>query len=255
MSFLKTAAAIHDISGYGKCSLTVVLPILSAAGIETSVMPTAVLSTHTGSCFNNYYCQDLTEGMKRFTEHWETINPSFGAIYSGYLGSYEQIDIVRRFIDRYKKENTLVLVDPVLGDDGSLYPLYTEKMVEEIEKLCLEADIIVPNITEAALLTGREYKEPPHSKQYINGLVLDLAEKFGTDVVLTGVSFDEKTLGAAAFDKRLKKIEYLSNSRVEDCSTVREIFLQAFCCAEYCAERIYSFRQSLRLILCREVPN
>ena len=116
----KRVAAIHDLSGFGKCSLTVALPILSAAGIETSALPTAILSTHTGGILGYTY-RDLTEDMRPFMKHWKELDIRFDAVYSGFLGSFEQLDIVKEFFSLFKREDNLILVDPVMGDNGELY--------------------------------------------------------------------------------------------------------------------------------------
>ena len=155
----KRAAAIHDLSGVGKCSLTVILPILSAAGIECAALPTAVLSTHTGG-FGEVVCRDLTEDMLPIARHWRREHIGFDALYSGYLASYQQIGLVRETFGLLRGSRTLVMVDPVMGDDGRLYSLYTPEMARGMADLCACADIIVPNLTEAAILLGRDYR--PH---------------------------------------------------------------------------------------------
>jgi Pyridoxal/pyridoxine/pyridoxamine kinase len=195
----KRIAAIHDISCFGRCSLTVALPILSAAGVETSVMPTAVLSTHTGG-FEGYTFRDLTEDLLPIAAHWCALGLHFDAIYTGFLGSFEQIDIVSKVIDAIRSADTLVLVDPVMADNGRLYGLFPESFPSGMRVLCAKADVIVPNITEAALLTGQPYREGPYEPAYIEGLLARLAELGAGRVVLTGVYFDDKQLGAAVYD-------------------------------------------------------
>lgn len=153
MSHAKRVAAIHDLSGYGKASLTVVIPTLSAMGIEVCPLPTALLSTHTG--IPGFTFLDLTAEMRKIIAHWKSLNLSFDAIYSGFLGSPEQIEIVSNFIDEFRTKDTLVLVDPVLGDDGALYSTMNQEMVGKMRELVKKADIVKPNLTEAALLTGR----------------------------------------------------------------------------------------------------
>lgn len=125
----KRVAAIHDLSGFGKCSLTVALPILSAAGIETSALPTAILSTHTGGILGYTY-RDLTEDMRPFMKHWKELDIRFDAVYSGFLGSFEQLDIVKEFFSLFKREDNLILVDPVMGDNGELYKIFTPKFAK-----------------------------------------------------------------------------------------------------------------------------
>lgn len=203
----KRAAAIHDISGFGKCSLTVALPILSAAGIETAVMPTAVLSTHTGG-FDGFTYRDLTGDLRAFAAHWKTLGLEFDAIYSGFLGSFGQVEIVSDFIDMFKRPETTVLVDPAMADDGKMYTVFTKDFAAEMARLCAKADIIVPNMTEAAFLLGEDYVERPYTRQYIEALLHRLSGLGPSHVVLTGVMFDEERLGAASFDQSTGEISY-----------------------------------------------
>lgn len=148
-------AAIHDLSGFGRSSLTVVIPILSAMGIQVCPLPTAVLSTHCG--YKGFKMADLTDKMREFIEHWKTLNIHFDAIYSGFLGSPEQIEIVKDFIHSFKQKKQLVVVDPVMADDGQLYSVYDKKMVNEMISLVGYSDVITPNLTEAAFLLGEKY--------------------------------------------------------------------------------------------------
>lgn len=213
MNPLKRVAAIHDISGVGKCSLTVALPIISAAGVECSVMPTAVLSTHTGG-FNNFTFRDLTDDMYPIAKHWQSEGIHFDAFYSGYLGSLGQIDIVRDIFEMFRTPDTLVVVDPAMADNGSLYSLFTFDHVKGMAKLCAHADIIVPNRTEAAFMLDREYRDGPMTKEETLKLLKALAELGSKKVVLTGVAFGKDDLGAACYDSRTGMAEYLSSERV-----------------------------------------
>lgn len=206
-------AAIHDISGFGKCSLTVALPILSAAGIETSVIPTAILSTHTGG-FEGYTYRDLTEDVLPIFRHWESLGLEFDAGYSGFLGSAEQLAIVSEIFAAMKARGALIVVDPVMADHGALYPTFDTEFPMGMRGLCERADVIVPNITEAALMLGEEYREGPYTTEYIERLMLKLAELPEKLAVLTGVTFDEDKLGAAVIDVKTKKIEYAMSRRV-----------------------------------------
>ncbi len=203
----KRVAAIHDISGFGKCSLTVALPIISAAGIEVAVIPTAVLSTHTGG-FEGYTYRDLTDDMRPMAKHWETLGIEFDAIYSGFLGSFEQIAIVKDFIDTFRKKGSVVLVDPAMADNGAMYPVFDMKFAKEMAGLCAKADIIVPNMTEAAFLLGDEYVDKPYTHEYIDDLLRRLSNMGPSKIVLTGVMFDEERLGAASFDKENGELSY-----------------------------------------------
>ncbi len=149
-------AAIHDLSGFGRTSLSVVIPILSCMGVQPCSLPTAVLSTHTGG-FNNYRFVDLTEQMQAIVDHWKEIGIHFDAIYSGFLGSPRQIDIVENFIHDFSNEDQLILIDPVLGDNGRPYSTMNEEMIVKMRGLIRHADVITPNFTEAAFLLNEPY--------------------------------------------------------------------------------------------------
>lgn len=215
MSMQKTAAAIHDISGLGKCSLTAALPVLSAAGVSVGVLPTAVLSTQTGG-LNEYTYRDLTADMIPFMDHWKKLSVKFDAVYSGFLGSVQQADIVREFVKLFSHDDTLFLCDPAMADNGKLYDTFSEDFIAAMKKLCMCADIIVPNFTEAAMLLGQDYVEPPYTEEYVNNLLESLADIFPARyIVLTGVDFDDKSVGAASFDTKNKIISYALKPRIE----------------------------------------
>lgn len=209
----KRVAAIHDLSGFGKCSLTVALPILSAAGLETSALPTAVLSTHTGG-ISGYTYRDLTEDMLPFMRHWKDLDIRFDAIYSGFLGSFEQLEIVKDFFSLFKRNDNLILVDPVMADNGELYKIFTPEFARGMRSLCEKADIIVPNLTEAALLLDEPYHAGPYTKAYIESVLRQLSQLGPSQVVLTGVYFDENELGAATYDARRDRTEYILSDRI-----------------------------------------
>ena len=153
-------AAIHDMSGFGRCSLTVAIPVLSAMGVQCCPLPTAFLSTHTGG-FQGFTFLDMTEEMPRVAEHWKSLGLTFSAIYSGFLGSERQIGIVADFIREFRTPGTVVVVDPVMGDDGQAYQTYTPAMCGGMARLAELADVITPNATEAAFLLGLDYRELP----------------------------------------------------------------------------------------------
>ncbi|MFW5986165.1 MAG: pyridoxamine kinase [Halanaerobiales bacterium] len=153
---VKRVAAIHDLSGFGRASLTVVIPILSTMGIQTCPLPTSILSTHTGG-FNEFKFVDFTAHMRDDIEHWIELDLKFDSIYSGFLGSREQMHIVADFIGHFRKNCEFVVVDPVMGDDGRLYDTYNREMIEEMRGLITHADIITPNMTEAAFLLAEDY--------------------------------------------------------------------------------------------------
>lgn len=199
--------AIHDISCFGRCSLTVALPIISSAGIECSVIPTAVLSTHTGG-FTGFTYRDLTEDIVPIVDHWETLDLMFDGIYTGFLGSFEQIDIVCGTFDRLRGKDTLTVVDPVMADNGKLYSIFPDNFPQGMKELCSKADVVIPNITEACLLLGEEFVEGPYTEEYISGLLRKLSALGPEKVILTGVYFDNVKLGAAAYDSVKKSIDY-----------------------------------------------
>jgi len=204
---LKRVAAVHDLSGFGKCSLTVALPILSAAGIETSALPTAILSTHTGG-FSGFTYLDTTCEMRPFMKHWQSLDIRFDALYSGFLGSFEQLDIVKDFFDAFRQDDNLILVDPVMADNGELYKIFTPDFALGMREVCQKADIIVPNITEAALLLGEAYQPGPYSEAWIENLLRGLSQLGPKKIVLTGVYMDETDLGAATYDRETGKFAY-----------------------------------------------
>ena len=209
----KRVAAIHDLSGFGKCSLTVALPILSAAGIETSALPTAILSTHTGG-ISGYTYRDLTEDMRPVMKHWKSLDIKFDAIYTGFLGSFEQLDIVKEFFDAFRQEDNLILVDPVMGDNGELYTVFTREFAAGMRMLCQKADIIVPNLTEAALLLDEPYHPGPYTHAYIESLLRKLGALGPQKVVLTGVYCKEDELGAATYDRTTDTIDYVFTQKI-----------------------------------------
>ncbi len=208
----KRVAAIHDISCFGKCSLTVALPIISAAGIECAGIPTAVLSTHTGG-FSGYTFRDLTDDIMPVAAHWKKEGLKFDAVYTGYLGSVEQIDLVCDAVDTFGDEDTMLIVDPVMADHGKLYAGFAQNFPKEMVRLCTKADIITPNITEAALMTDMPYMEAPHSKEYIEQLIDGLRKFAKGKIVLTGVCFEEGQIGAACLEG--EKTEYIFTPHVD----------------------------------------
>ena len=205
--------AIHDISCIGRCSLTVALPIISSAGIETSILPTAILSTHTGG-FTDFTFRDLTQDMLPITKHWQSLDITFSGIYSGYLGSIEQIDIVKTIFQQFQKTANLICVDPVMGDAGVLYNNFSADFPKSMSKLCEVADIIIPNMTEAALLLEIPYKEPPYTAEYIEEILKKLAELGPKMVCLTGVSLSPKQTGAALYVKETTKTIYAFSEKI-----------------------------------------
>lgn len=212
---LRRVAAIHDLSGAGKCSLTIALPMLSALGCETSVLPTAVLSTHTGG-FRSPVYRDLTDDMLPMAEHWKREGACFDALYSGFLGSDAQITVVQEIFRLFREVNPAVkvLVDPVMGDGGRLYKTYTKTMADGMARLCEKADIIVPNMTEAYHLLGETYREGPYDPAEIERMLRALSALGPETVVLTGVHFDEKQIGAACRNRAADTVHVVLHDRV-----------------------------------------
>ena len=193
-------AAIHDLSGYGRCSLSVVLPTLSAMGMECAVMPTAYLSAHTG--FAGFSFLDLTEEMKATQAHWRALSLRFDAVYSGFMGSVDQMELVSEIIREFRTERGFAVVDPVMGDNGRLYPTYTDAMCEGLRRLIEDADVITPNLTEASFLLELPYENLPAGREGAFQMVRALSGQGKRSVVLTGVSDGENTLGAAVYDRK-----------------------------------------------------
>ena len=184
-------AAIHDLSGFGRCALTVILPVISSMGLQAVPIPTALLSTHTGG-FTDMYFEDLTEQMDKIAEHFDALDIKFDAIYTGFLGSEHQIEVVSKFIDRFGTDDCLVFVDPVMGDDGELYSTYTEELANGMKKLCQKADIITPNLTEACFLSGVPYSELRDmsceaAEEFAKMLTDKISEFSPADTVITGL--------------------------------------------------------------------
>ncbi|MDR0857648.1 MAG: pyridoxamine kinase [Oscillospiraceae bacterium] len=211
MQTQKRVLTIQDISAVGRCSITVALPIISAAGIECSVLPTAVLSTHTGG-FEGFTYRDLTSDITPIANHWKSLGLTFDALYTGYLGSFEQIDLVSGIFDDFKAPGGVVIIDPVMADNGVLYGGFSPDFPAAMAKLCAKADVILPNLTEAAFLLGEEYNPAP-DEAYVEGLLKRLLALGAKNVVLTGVSFDADKLGVAAYNGG--KTEYYFTEKID----------------------------------------
>ena len=199
-------AAIHDMSGFGRCSLTVAIPVLSAMGVQCCPLPTAFLSTHTGG-FTGFTFLDMTEEMPKVAAHWQELDLRFHAIYSGFLASERQIGIVSDFIRTFRRSDTLVVIDPVMGDDGKAYQTYTSALCSGMTHLAELADVITPNLTEAAFLLGRPYDQLPQEEAGLQELVRELGVHGRRSVVLTGVSLSPGKTGAMCFDAKTSRTE------------------------------------------------
>jgi len=208
---MKRLVTIQDISCVGKCSLTVALPIISAMGVETAVIPTAVLSTHT--MFNNFTFRDLSSDISLIQKHWKDENIDFDAIYTGYLGSIEQINILKDFFREFKTKNNFIFIDPVMGDNGKLYVGFNQEFALQMKELCKMADIIVPNLTEASYMLQKEYKEN-YTEEEIKELLIELADLGPKQVILTGISFKENELGVMLYNKETKEFSTYFRERI-----------------------------------------
>ncbi len=197
---MKRILTIQDISCVGKCSLTVALPIISAFGVETAVMPTAVLSTHTA--FNNFTFRDLTEDLDEISNTWKKENITFDGLYTGYLGSFKQLEIVSNIFDKFKSDKNFILVDPVMADNGKLYKGFDKDFALRMASLCGKADIIVPNLTEASYMLNVPYVDSGYNKNYIENLLKKLTDLGCKKAVLTGVNFGDGLLGVYGYDSQ-----------------------------------------------------
>lgn len=193
----KKVLTVQDISCVGQCSLTVALPIISACGLETAVLPSAVLSTHTAG-FKGYTFRDLSDDMPEICAHWKKEGISFDAIYTGYLGSEKQIDYVKNIFSSVAAEGCVKVVDPAMADNGSLYPGFDMNFAKAMGSLCACADYVVPNITEAALMTGVEYKTE-YDRAYVDLLLKSLSDIGCKNIILTGISYREGYTGVVCY--------------------------------------------------------
>lgn len=221
----KRILTIQDISCFGQCSLTVALPILSACGIETVILPSAVLSTHTGG-FKGFTFRDLSDDIPKIAAHWKSEGIDFDAIYTGYLGSEKQIDMVTDIFKTLARENAIKIVDPAMADNGKLYYGFDQAYADAMTRLCKHADIVLPNITEACFMTGIEYKEN-YGKEYVNEILAALEKDGMKNIILTGISYDDETTGVII--KIGGKTEYYTHRKIPvGCHGTGDIFASAF---------------------------
>ncbi len=219
---MKRIVTIQDISCVGKCSLTVALPIISAMGVETAILPTAVLSTHT--MFKGFTFRDLTEDIEPIMEHWKKEDFKFDAIYTGYLGSFEQINLMKKLISQFKGKGTKVVVDPCMADNGKLYPGFTPDFAKAMAGLCSSADIIVPNLTEASFMLGVPYVAEGYDKDYVIDLLKKLAALGAKEVVLKGIQFKgdqggllgvKGKIGIASYNSETGKVSWYFHRKMK----------------------------------------
>ena len=221
----KRILTIQDVSCVGQCSLTVALPILSACGIETAILPSAVLSTHTAG-FSGFTFRDLTDDMPAIKAHWEKEGIKFDGIYTGYLGSTKQVGYVKDILDTMGREGAVNIVDPAFADNGKLYPIFDGEYVEAMKTLCPSADILVPNITEACFLSGTEYREE-YDESYIRELLQKLAKLGCPTVVLTGVGYAPDKTGVAVYNDG--ELFYYEHRRIsKGCHGTGDVYASAF---------------------------
>ena len=216
---------IQDISCVGQCSLTVALPILSVCGLETAILPSAVLSTHTAG-FSGFTFRDLADDMPAILDHWKKENIKFQAVYTGYLGSIDQVDYVLDIYSGTKTDSARLIVDPAMADNGALYSIFDMNYVNAMKRLCEKADYLLPNITEACFLTDTEY-QTEYDRAYIDALLNKLTALGCKNVILTGVSYREGTTGVVVYENgeySYYEHPFLPNS----CHGTGDIYASAF---------------------------
>ncbi len=221
----KKILTIQDISCVGQCSLTVALPILSACGLETCILPSAVLSTHTAG-FSGFTFRDLTDDMPEIQKHWQKENIKFQAIYTGYLGSVKQVGYVEDILNTMGTEDCVRIVDPAMADNGKLYSIFNDEYVSAMRGLCKSADILVPNITEACFLADVEYRET-YDEEYIKELLEKLSKLGAKTIVLTGVSYAPEKTGVIVYENG--NIRYYEHDKVsKGCHGTGDVYASAF---------------------------
>lgn len=221
----KKVLTIQDISCVGQCSLTVALPILSVCGLETCILPSAVLSTHTAG-FSGYTFRDLTEDIPAIRAHWVKENISFDAIYTGYLGSEKQVAYITDIFRDNLKPGGLKIVDPAMADHGALYPGFDAAFVKAMAELCKQADYIIPNITEACFLTDTPYQET-YDRAYVDLLLQKLTELGCKNVILSGISYEEGWTGVVVYENG-KYAYYRHEMLPNSCHGTGDIYASAF---------------------------
>lgn len=210
---MKKIAVINDLSGFGKCSLTAAIPVLSVQGVQACPLPTAVLSNQTG--YEDFYCKDLTDSMPSFTEKWQALGAEFDGILTGFVSDIKQVDIITDFCKKFKKDNTLLMVDPVMADNGKVYPTFSKELCEKIKELSLTADIITPNITEFSVLAGVDYSE--FQKELYSEKLLDTLLKNAQPILQSGVKHIIIT-GARIYDGKISNC-IINSDGIEAVST------------------------------------
>jgi len=210
---VKRVAAIHDLAGIGRCSLTVITPVISAMGIQCCPVPTAILSTHTGG-YTGFSFLDMTEELKRYIKHWKELDERFDAIYTGFLGSAAQISLVDEFITDFNHDECILMVDPVLGDNGLAYATCDSVLCGKMYELAKRADVLTPNLTEAAILLNEDYSSAPTDEEGLENWLKRMSELGPKQIVLTGLNDSENRLKVAIYDKSVGQAQFLYGERV-----------------------------------------
>ena len=225
---MKRIVTIQDVSCFGKCSVTVALPLISAMGIECAIIPTSVLSTHTGG-FEGFTFRDLSDDIPKIKNHWKKYNLKFDTIYTGYLGSVKQIDYTIDFIKDFKEKSTLLFVDPAMADKGRMYTGFDSEFPSHMARLCAHADIIVPNITEASFLTGIPYTED-YDEEHVRTLLKKLCAIGAKKAVITGISYEKSTQGAYFYDSEVDEYYYYRAENIDrNFHGTGDTFASVFC--------------------------
>jgi len=224
---VKRVAAIHDLSGFGRCSLSAAMPVLSVMGLQCCPMPTAVLSSQTG--YPGFTCLDFTSHMPGFIDHWQKLGLEFSTIYSGFLGSEGQIDIVRDFIARFRLSGTLVAVDPVMGDNGEKYPTFTDSLCRRMKQLVGSADIVFPNLTEALLLTDCTIPISALTSGDIDGIAREIASTGPKRVIVTGAVRGDRVINYVYDFTQSSRFEITAQFNHKSYSGTGDVFASIVC--------------------------
>ena len=212
---MKRVLTVQDISCVGKCSLTAAIPVISAMGIEVCPLPTAILSNHTA--FSSFSFLDLTDKIPEILNEWKKQGFHFDAIYTGYLGSIKQIDLVHKILDEFAQNDTLVVIDPCMADNGKLYTGFSQDFVKQMAKLCGRANVILPNMTEACFLVNQDYDFLVQTNESITKIMAKLLSLGAQQVILKGVEFSKEKIGVAYCSQKLFDNNFSTNeNNMED---------------------------------------
>lgn len=214
-------AVINDFSGFGRCSIAVSLPVISHMKIQACPLPTSIFSNHTG--FNNFFFDDYTPHMTEYISNWKKIGLRFNGILTGFLGSDLQIDIVSRFIKDFRDENTIVIIDPVMGDNGRPYSTYTPLMCNKMKELACHGDILTPNLTEACILTDTKYNPEDFQTDKLFDIAVQLGELGPDKIVITGISTND-SIGNVIYEKGHTPVMFYQNRVGHERSGTGDIF-------------------------------